>query len=148
MDGKNLRLGRMFGDAYRLWQEETYGALAAKGYPDIRPAHSPVFRYIQPQGSRIVALAAAAGMTKQSMAYLVGDLEEAGYLLIEPDPADGRARLIRLTAKGTHADETIAQSSRELEARVASAIGEEKVDGLRALMAEMLVSQNEGETKD
>jgi DNA-binding MarR family transcriptional regulator len=34
------------------------------------------------------------------MGYLVDYLEERGYVERVPDPADGRARIVRLTAKG------------------------------------------------
>ena len=45
-------------------------------------------------------LADQVGITKQSVNDLLGHLEGHGYLVRVPDPADGRARVIRLTAKG------------------------------------------------
>ncbi|MWV29095.1 MarR family winged helix-turn-helix transcriptional regulator [Aurantiacibacter rhizosphaerae] len=138
MAKNNDRLGRMFGDAYELWQRETYGGLAADGMSDIRPAHSPVFRHISARGSRVVDLAQLAGMTKQSMAYLVNSLAEAGYVQVESDPQDGRARLVRLTAKGEQADKTLASRSRAFEARVQHSIGAERMEDLKSLVAAVL----------
>ncbi len=138
MNDGERRLGRMFGDAYELWQRETYGALDAAGFGDIRPAHSPVFRHIEQQGSRIVSLAAAADMTKQSMAYLVGSLEETGYVEIKADPSDGRARLVRLTAKGARLRRHLEDRSRAFEQRLTDVMGERKVTALRDLVAEVL----------
>jgi hypothetical protein len=41
-----------------------YASLAEKGFPEIRPAHSAVFRNISPGDSRLTDLADQAGMTK------------------------------------------------------------------------------------
>lgn len=41
-----------------------------------------------------------AGITKQSAQQLVDELVAEGYLKRQPDPADGRAKLIVLTPKG------------------------------------------------
>lgn len=77
-----------------------HAQLAAHGHPEIRPSHGWVFQYIADQGSRITELAAKVGITKQSMSALVYQLEEWGYLSPQPDPADRRAQLYRLTDKG------------------------------------------------
>ncbi|WP_338242358.1 MarR family winged helix-turn-helix transcriptional regulator [Aurantiacibacter hainanensis] len=138
MVDEERRLGRMFGDAYELWQRETYGGLEAAGFPDIRPAHSPVFRHIQPHGSRVVGLAAAADMTKQSMAYLVGSLEESGYVEINADPNDGRARLVCLTSKGQQLKRYLESRSRAFERRLADTMGAQKVADLKVLVSEVL----------
>ena len=143
MKSDSKRLGRMFGDAYLVWLRGTYGAMDAKGFPDIRPSHSPVFRHISPEGSRVVDLAAAAGLKKQSMAYLVNDLESAGYLTTSPDPNDGRARRVRLTARGAEASAALAESSIELEKRFGAIIGDEKIESLHALMSELLAAEDQ-----
>jgi DNA-binding MarR family transcriptional regulator len=75
--------------------------LAAAGYTDLSPAIHPVFENIDRDGTRLTELAARADMTHQSMGELVDALERRGYLTRRPDPADGRARLVCLTAKGT-----------------------------------------------
>src|SRR6266702_4727295 len=54
--------------------------LPGAGFPDIRPPHCQVLRGIEPGGSRLTDLAAAARMTKQSMGALVDHLEAAGYV--------------------------------------------------------------------
>ena len=49
-------------------------------------------------------LAEEVGITKQSVNDLLGHLEGRGYLVRVPEPVDGRARVIRLTAKGAASD--------------------------------------------
>ena len=144
MKTETKRLGRMFSEAYMLWVRGTYGALEAGGFAEIRPSHSPVFRHISPEGSRVVDLAAAAGLKKQSMAYLVNDLESAGYVSMSPDPNDGRARLVRLTPRGEEASAALAENSIALENRFGSIIGHDKIETLRALMADLLAADDIG----
>ena len=74
--------------------------LAAAGYTDIQTAAHTVFENIDRDGTRLTELAARADMTHQSMGELVATLEERGYVVRRPDPTDGRARLVCLTAKG------------------------------------------------
>jgi len=49
---------------------------------------------------RISELAALQGVAQPSMTVLVGSLEQAGFVARRPDPSDGRAVLVSLTAEG------------------------------------------------
>jgi DNA-binding MarR family transcriptional regulator len=49
---------------------------------------------------RLTALAGQAGVTQPSMTQVIRWLEEAGLARREPDPADGRVVLVRITAPG------------------------------------------------
>lgn len=80
--------------------EELVQRLAAAGYDDLPAAYHPVFENIDRHGTRLTVLAARAGMTHQSMGELVCTLEIRGYVQRAPDPADRRARLVKLTGKG------------------------------------------------
>ena len=124
-------LGALLRLSYGSIQKEVYGALAARGFPEIRPAHSAVFRHLGPGGSRLTTLAERAGMTKQSMAYLVEGLQAAGHLRSLPDPSDGRARIVRLTARGEAVVAALLALSAEAEARVAERIGERRAGRMR-----------------
>jgi DNA-binding MarR family transcriptional regulator len=74
--------------------------LAAAGYPDLPVAAHPVFENLDRDGTRLTELATRADMTHQAMGELIDTLEHRGYLERRPDPADRRARLVYLTAKG------------------------------------------------
>ena len=93
-------LGSLLRLPYQELQDAVYGALASHGFADLRTAHSAVFRHLDPDGTRLTTLAERAGMTKQSMAYLVDALTESGYLTTAADPHDGRAVLVRPTEAG------------------------------------------------
>ena len=72
-------------------------------------------------------LAARAQMTKQSMAQLVAHLEAHGYVERVPDPADGRAKLVRATARGREVFALVREFIAELDARLDARMGEAKV---------------------
>lgn len=124
-------LGALLRAPYRKLSRRLYAALAEAGFPEIRPAHSAVFRNIAPEGSRLTDLAERADLTKQSMAYLVSYLEQHGYVQVKPDPEDARARLVRLTARGRKLVETLLSASEALEKEVGRELGEAKLESLR-----------------
>src|SRR5215471_6623942 len=70
------------------------------GFTDLTPAYDPVFKFLKPEGDRVVDLAKRAEMSKQAMGYLVTSLEAHGYVERVPHPTDGRAQLVRRTARG------------------------------------------------
>src|SRR6478735_7536451 len=74
--------------------------LQAAGFTDLADAHMAVLRYPGPQGRRPSDLAAELGMSKQAVNYLLGALEQSGYLHRSDDPDDKRSRRIELTDRG------------------------------------------------
>lgn len=73
---------------------------AADGYPELRSGHVQLLRNLDPAGTRATVLAQRANVTKQTMGRLVKELARTGYLALEPDAADSRAQLVRLTPRG------------------------------------------------
>lgn len=66
----------------------------------VRPAHATLFPHIDLEGTRLVELARRVGTTKQAVGQLVAELEDMGVLTREPDPEDGRAKLVCFTPRG------------------------------------------------
>lgn len=128
-------LGALLRSPYRKLSRHVYERVATGGFPGIRPSHSAVFRHISPDGTRLTALAGMADMTKQSMAYLVSHLEANGYLRITADPSDGRAKLVKLTAKGRRLIVTLIDASAEAELNMAKVIGAREMAALRRGLA-------------
>jgi DNA-binding MarR family transcriptional regulator len=97
---KGPRVGGMMRMAQRWTMDQLYAQIRASGYEDLGRFHVDMFRANIPDGLRPTEVAEQLGITKQSVNQAVRDLEARGYLTLEPDPTDGRARVIRLTAKG------------------------------------------------
>ena len=108
--------------------------LHAAGYEDLRVSHLVVFQHIDPAGSRITDMAAKAQIAKPSMAYLVEYLEQAGYVDRVPDPSDGRARLVQLTARGWQQIEDALDIIADMEAELGAALRSGQVVTLRRLL--------------
>ena len=74
--------------------------LAERGHPDLRPAHGYAFQTIGPDGATGTRIAEVLGITKQAAGQMLDELERLGYVRREPDPADARRKLVRLTDRG------------------------------------------------
>jgi DNA-binding MarR family transcriptional regulator len=124
-------LGVLLRTGWHGFLDQLFARLAAEGFDDLRPAHSPVFQHLERGGTRIGVLAERAQMTNQSMGYLVDALEARGYVDRRPDPADRRAALVVITDRGRKqiaaARRHIAEIEREWEQR----IGPERMAALR-----------------
>ena len=132
-------VGVLLRTGWHGFLDELFARLAAEGFEDLRPAHSPVFQHLERGGTRIGVLAERAQMTSQSMGYLVDALETRGYVERRPDPADRRAALVVITDRGREqiaaARRQIAAIEREWEQRIGSERMASLRDGLEALAA-------------
>lgn len=127
-------LGFLLREAYGRRQQRVYEAVAAAGHPGLRALHSPVLRHLPPDGGRVADLARATGLAKQSVGYIVNDLVALGYLRVEPDPEDGRARRLRYTARGHRLLAALLQASREADDALAATLGPERLKTLREML--------------
>jgi DNA-binding MarR family transcriptional regulator len=93
-------LGRLLRKAARAFEAELTARLQARGYPDIRPGHGALFANMDAAGTRAYELARRARMTQPSMAELIDDLEQKGYVVRREDPSDRRGRLVVPTERG------------------------------------------------
>ena len=129
---------RTLGALLRFVEEtvraRVYARMAESGFADIRPAHSSLLRNLPEAGSRVSELAERAQMTKQSMGYLADSLATAGYVSLKADPSDGRAKRVRLTAKGRTAVDALVRLSAESEAEFDGLIGKADMAQLRRLL--------------
>jgi DNA-binding MarR family transcriptional regulator len=107
-------VGLLMYVAARSLEQRAYDALVTAGATDLTPTQARLMAQIDPDGTRVVTLAARARITKQSAAFLVDQLEGAGYVVRVADPHDGRAKLVRLTpharAVGDAADAEVARA--------------------------------------
>ena len=72
----------------------------AAGDERVRVAHITLFPHVTFDGVRLTFLADKLGVTKQAVQQLVDELEDMDIFERVPDPTDGRAKLIRFSARG------------------------------------------------
>ena len=120
---------------------ELHRRLHEEGYDEIRPAHGCVFRFIEPEGTRLTDLAEQSGFTKQAVGEVADDLERLGFVERLADPQDGRAKLIRLTDRGAESRAAGVRIMGEIEAEWAERLGEDAVATLREVLEEVTGSR-------
>ena len=121
---------------YRYLEERVLEALREQGYP-ITASQARVFQRIGPHGSRLVDLAATTSLTKQSVGFLVDQLETAGYVTREPDARDARARLVTITPTGRTLVEEGARIGAEVEREWADLLGADDLAQMRRALARL-----------
>ena len=137
-----IPLPALLDDVKRIGFGELHRRLEAEGHPQIRNAHGCVFRYIDPDGSRLTQLAAQSGVTKQAVGEFVDELERLGYVERAPDPLDGRAKIIQLTEPGRDARRAALRIFDDMERDWAERFGEDRVAELRELL-ETIAAEDE-----
>ncbi|OAN37308.1 transcriptional regulator [Mycolicibacterium iranicum] len=117
-------MGQLLVRLLREFRDDLGAPRLAAGYGDIREPHFQIFGNIRTGGIRLTELAARAQLSLAACSELVNDLVELGYLARRPDPDDGRAKLIDLTARGRQlmADAGVAVAG--IEQRWADILGE------------------------
>ncbi|OFB36621.1 MarR family transcriptional regulator [Mycolicibacterium sp. (ex Dasyatis americana)] len=107
------------------------------GHRDLRPAHARLMIYLDWHGSRVSELAMALGVSKNAVGQVVTELEKCGYVERVPDPADGRAKIVRYTAQGHGLLRDALTISADMDDEVGRIIGKDRLDALRDTLAEV-----------
>jgi DNA-binding MarR family transcriptional regulator len=108
--------------------------LATHGFADLRPGLLAVGTQIRADGSRITDLARRAQLSKPTVVHAVDELVRLGYARREPDPADGRAKLVTMTARGLEAERVGREAIAQVRDAWAAALGERDMERLEALL--------------
>src|SRR3954469_19699399 len=85
---------------FRALIDDLHAELARQGHPDVRPAYGFAMQAIGPGGATASEVGRRLGVSKQAAGKTIDRLEELGYAERVDDPADGRRKLVRLTARG------------------------------------------------
>ncbi|MBB4689666.1 MarR family winged helix-turn-helix transcriptional regulator [Amycolatopsis jiangsuensis] len=97
--------------------------LRAAGY-DITPARAGnVMRNITPEGATIVAIARAAGVSKQAISRQAEGLQKLGYVVIGTSEADRRVRIVKPTPFGLESRDVVAHLYQQLEEKLTDRVG-------------------------
>ena len=116
---------------YRAAEDRIFAAVTAAGFEGVTRAQARLLAGIDADGTRLVVLAERARIAKQTANALVNGLEEAGYVERVPDPTDGRARLVRLTARGQAGLPRAQAEEARIEAEWEAQLGRRRMKALR-----------------
>jgi DNA-binding MarR family transcriptional regulator len=137
-EGSEPLIGLLLRLAAQQWGTDMDAALQRHGIAGLTPAHANVIPFVPPDGIQIGELARLAKVRKQTMAQSVELLTTAGYVTRRPDPDDGRASLIVLTAKGRALGPVSRTAGQKVEADWATLVGRDNLEHLRRMLMHLL----------
>jgi DNA-binding MarR family transcriptional regulator len=140
-----LAIGQLLVRLLRAFRDDL--ASGTHDYADIREPHYQIFGNIRMGGIRLTELASRAQLSLAATSELVNDLETTGYLTRRPDPADGRAKLIDLTARGRRALGDAGVRVAEIEARWTAIAGHRDFTSMCATMQQLLDELSPGDAR-
>ncbi|TDH48365.1 MarR family transcriptional regulator [Mycobacterium eburneum] len=108
-----------------------------RGHTRMRPAYARLLIYLDWDGSRISDLARALDVSKNAVGQVVSEMEELGYVERVPDPADGRAKIVRYTAYGLTLLADALDIGSVLDAEIVRVIGAKRFGQLCAILADL-----------
>jgi MarR family transcriptional regulator, organic hydroperoxide resistance regulator len=128
--------GRLLSSAARRVEREFNAHLDAWG---LNHASMPVLVYLSAQDHSQRELAAATGVTEQTMSRILARMERLGYVTRKPHADDRRRHVISLTESGAAVLREAADRERS-EAMVARGLGPGDVGELRRLLIAMIAA--------
>jgi DNA-binding MarR family transcriptional regulator len=135
---RHYTLGRLLLFAFHAFEARMLESYHAAGFNDVRHVHLNVLRHIDAQkGTRIVDLAARAGVTKGAMGQLVEECARLGLVELSADPEDGRAKIVTYSKKGRDFMAVTRRSTKRIEADFATLLGAGRYAALRTGLAEL-----------
>lgn len=137
--GPRIPLPALLAEAQTIFARDFDARLATSEFPALSLAHSRnVLRYLGDGPRRASAIAAEGGVSKQALSQQIAHLEHNGFLRVDPDPADARARLLCLTEKGERAQRLVRRLFVEIEDDWAATFGGTEVEVLRRVLTAAL----------
>ena len=128
-------IGELIGEIRAALIDEVQRRVNTAGYGDVKAIHDCVFRYLNPDGTRLQELATRSQMAPQSIGWHVDELERLGYVERVPDPSDRRAKLIRPTKQGLAFMATTKRALADIEQQWIKALGKDTLTQLRDTLA-------------
>ncbi len=117
--------------------DEDMGRLLPKDMEGFRGSHGRILDLIDDDGTRPSEIADGAWITKQAISKRVGELEDLGLVKTRPDPADGRAVLVRRTARGNRVRTSALTTIEHMEREWSERVGAERYQTFRKVLDEL-----------
>ena len=130
-------IGALLRIPFETVRDRMLAGLHVRGYTDLVAAHLNVLQYPGPENQRPSELASQTRMSKQALNYLLGQLQQLGYLTREEDDSDQRSKRIHLTPRGHAAIKAIREIVQEVEAEWEQQLGARRFAQLRDLLAQL-----------
>ncbi|MFF7336829.1 MarR family winged helix-turn-helix transcriptional regulator [Streptomyces sp. NPDC008163] len=128
--GRGFELPLLLFAGFRTVIDALHRELAEQGHPDMRPAYGYALQAVGIEGATASEIGRRLGVSKQAAGKTVDRLESLGYVERADDPADGRRKLVLLTARGVDVLRRSAEGFDRLRAEWVRVLGAERVRAL------------------
>lgn len=133
-----MDFGLLLGYAYQAFVQGLHARLAERGYPVLGASYGYVLRTLAEKAVTASQLAEQLGITAQGAAKVIDEMVEVGYVERRPDPADRRAKRLRLAPRGVEMLNEVRAFHAEFEQRLADELGAEQVAAVRAVLSHVV----------
>jgi len=141
----DANLPRLLSSVHRSLTSDLVTELEERGWPELRSSQATLLLNVDRRtGTRLSDLGRRLGVTKQAVMIVVDELEVRGLVRRTPDPEDGRAKMVRLTARGRTCAAECRRALASVEARARRILGGRRHEALRESL-EILLEQEEEE---
>ena len=130
--GAGYELPLLLLTAFRAVIDEAHEELAARGHPEMRPAHGFAMQAIGTFGATAADVGRRLGVSKQAAGKTIDRLAELGYVERGGESADRRRKVVRLSPRGIEALRLSADAFDHVRARWAGLLGPGRVAALEA----------------
>jgi DNA-binding MarR family transcriptional regulator len=131
---EELDFGILLALAYTSFVAEMRAELAAAGHDDLHRSFGYVARALAERPMTLAELAARLDVTPPGALKIVDEMEASGHLERVPDPSDGRAKRLELTARGRAALAAARRFHARFEERLAARAGDRRTATCRAVL--------------
>jgi DNA-binding MarR family transcriptional regulator len=126
--------GLLLAQALNRYVEHLHRRLGDAGFADLRPTFGLPLRALHARPRTLTELGRELGVSKQAAAKVVGELDQRRLIDREPSPADGRATLLRLSARGQALVTAAIEIGNAVERDLAAELGADAAAGLRSAL--------------
>lgn len=133
-----MDFGVLLGQAYQGFVRELHAHLAERGHEVLGASYGYVLRTLAESSLTASQLGERLGITAQGAAKVVDEMVRHGYVERRADPADKRAKLLHLSARGRDMLSTVREFHADYEKRLVAQVGADQVASVRAVLGEII----------
>ena len=122
--------------AYRAFVGEADMILSAQGFG--RAHHRAIYFIGRHKGLNVRTLLDILQISKQSLARVLRDLIDKGYVVQQPNSEDRRQRLLYLTVKGQALETELTATQKRLLGQACKNLPPEAVEGFHAVLSRLI----------
>jgi DNA-binding MarR family transcriptional regulator len=145
MPTATVPLVTLLGGVEAAFAAEFDRRIAGTEIGDLSLAHARnVLRHLSGGPLRASQLVSRSGVSKQALSQQIAHLERAGYVAVDPDPSDHRARIVALTERGDRARQLVRRVFRQIERDWARELPDGDLERVHATLTTVLVNRGRG----